>query len=158
MTKVITEQETKHEVTTEGKVERSSSKDLLHEGVQKDIQFDPVKASSTDTKVKESGNDKDPDNCVGLMEGKSPQDQMKFIVYKESILKLFGKCGQCASKCIVMMENKIGFSCKICVLCTKESVHHFEWTTGLSLFKMPAFHLLLASGIITTGMESSKVL
>lgn len=154
MTNVTPEQEERTEV----EVERSSSEDSPYERVGKDIEFDPGEASSTDTEVEESSDDENPDSSVVLVEGKSPQDQMKFIVYEEAILELFGKCGQCGSRCIVTVENKIGSSCKICVSCTLESVHYFEWTTGPSLFKMPAFHLLLASGIIATGMESSKVL
>ena len=92
------------------------------------------------------------------MEGKPPQEQIKFIVFEEAILDVFGKCGQCGSKCIVTMENQIGSSCKICSSCTAQNEHYFEWTTGPCVFKMPAFHLLLASGILETGMESAKVL
>ncbi len=38
------------------------------------------------------------------------------------------------------------------------SQHYFEWATGPCVSKMAAFHLLLASSILATGMESSKVL
>ena len=109
--------------------------------------FIPIEASSTESD--ESSED---------VEGKPPHEQIKFIVFEEAILDVFGKCGQCGSKCIVTMENQIGSSCKICSSCTAQNEHYFEWTTGPCVFKMPAFHLLLASGILETGMETAKVL
>lgn len=73
MTNVTPEQEERTEV----EVERSSSEDSPYERVGKDIEFDPGEASSTDTEVEESSDDEDPDSSVVLVEGKSPQDQMK---------------------------------------------------------------------------------
>ena len=118
--------------------------------------FIPIEASSTESD--ESSEDVDSDKRTILVEGKPPQEQIKFIVFEEAILDGFGKCGQCRSKCIVTMENQIGSSCKICSSCTAQNEHYFEWTTGPCVFKMPAFHLLFASGILATGMESAKVL
>jgi hypothetical protein len=105
----------------------------------------------------ESSEDDEPDKRTVLKAGKPPQDQIKLIIFEQAILDVFGKCGQCGSNCIVSIENQIGSSCKICSLCTAQN-EHFEWTTGPSLLKMPQFHLLLASGILATGMESAKVL
>ena len=101
--------------------------------------------------------DWDPERHTILQMGKSPQDQIKFIVFEEAMLEIFNKCGHCGSECIVTMENQIGSLCTICSRCTTGE-HYFEWTTGQSLFKMPAFHLLFASSILATGMESSKVI
>ena len=92
------------------------------------------------------------------MEGKSPQDQIQFIVFEQAILDVFGQRGRCGSKCVVTAENQIGSCCKIYVACSSDSEHYFEWTTGPCIFKMAAFHLLLASGILATGMEASKIL
>jgi hypothetical protein len=151
------EQETlEQEATIEVEVECSSSEESV--AADTCIEFTAVEASSTESEVEESSDDQHPDKRVFLAAGKSPQEQIKCIIFEEAILELFGKCGQCGSECIVTMENQIGSSCKICVSCTMESVHYFEWTTGPSMFKMPAFHLLLASAIIATGTESSKVL
>ena len=85
----------------------------------------------------------------------SPLDQIKFIVFEEALLKIFSKCGHSGSKFIVTKENQIGSLCTICSRCTTGE-HYFEWTTGPSLFKMPAFHLLFASSILATGIKSSK--
>lgn len=141
------------QTTTEVDVESSTSE----ESVTPHSEFVPVEASSTESD-EGSEEDEDSDRHTILVEGKPPQDQIKFIVFEEAILDVFGKCGQCGSKCIVTMENQIGSSCKICSSCTTQNEHYFEWTTGPSVFKMPAFHLLLASGILATGMESAKVL
>ena len=151
------EQETlEQEATIEVEVECSSSEESV--AADTCIEFTAVEASLTESEVEESSDDQHPDKRVFLAAGKSPQEQIKCIIFEEAILELFGKCGQCGSECIVTMENQIGSSCKICVSCTMESVHYFEWTTGPSMFKMPAFHLLVASAIIATGTESSKVL
>jgi hypothetical protein len=91
-----------------------------------------------------SEEDVDAEKRAILMHGKPPQEQVNFIVFEEAILDIFGKCVQCGAKCIVTMENQIGSLCRICILCTTEAEHSFEWSTGPSLFKMPAFHLLLA--------------
>ncbi|CAB4002145.1 Hypothetical predicted protein, partial [Paramuricea clavata] len=114
----------------------------------------PIKTSSTESD-ESSEEDIDSEKRTILMHGKPPQEQVKFIVFEEAILDIFGKCAQCGAKCIVTMENQIGSSCSSC---TTKAEHSFEWSTAPSLFKMPAFHLLLASGILATGMESSKVL
>ena len=95
--------------------------------------------------------------CTLLRAGKPPQEQIKFIVFKDAILHTLGKCGQCGSKCVVAMEKQIGSCCEICTTCTVDSNHYFEWATGPIMKRMPPFHLLLASGILATGMETSKV-
>ena len=85
------------------------------------------------------------------MEGKPPQDQIKFIIFEEAILDVFRQCVQCGSKCVISAENQIGS-------CSTNGEHYFEWTSGPCVSKMAAFHLLLVSTIIATVMESSKVL
>lgn len=120
--------------TTEVDVESSTSE----ESVTPHSEFVPVEASSTESD-EGSEEDEDSDRRTILVDGKLPQDQIKFIVFEEAILDVFGKCGQCGSKCIVTMKNQIGSSCKICSSCTTQNEHYFEWTTGPSVFKMPAF-------------------
>lgn len=120
--------------------------------------------SNDDFSTNEASSTESKDSCKELEErtttlqkGKLPQDQIKFTVFEEAVLHVFGKCGQCGSKCVVTMENKIGYFCKICSSCTVESNHYFEWATGPMMTRMPSFHLLLASGILAIGMETSKV-
>jgi hypothetical protein len=106
----------------------------------------------------EEDSDKPVDNQTVLVEGKPPQDQIKFIIFEEAVLDIFGQCVQCGSKCIITAEDQIGSCFKICIACSADSQHYFEWATGPCVSKMAAFHLLLASSILATGMESSKVL
>jgi hypothetical protein len=123
---------------------------------EESVTQDHIEESSTASD--ESSEDDEPDKRTVLKVGKPPQDQIKLIIFEQAILDVFGKSGQCGSDCIVSIENQIGSSCKICSSCTAQNEHYFEWTTGPSMFKMLAFHLLLASGILATGMESAKVL
>ena len=118
----------------------------------------PVDVLSSTESDESSEEDPDFDKRTVLVEGKPPQDQIKFIVFEEAILDVFGQCVQCGSKCVISAENQIGSCFKICIACSTNSEHYFEWTTGPCVSKMAAFHLLLASTIIATGMESSKVL
>ncbi|CAB4021741.1 Hypothetical predicted protein [Paramuricea clavata] len=83
------------------------------------------------------------------------QDQIKLLFLNKLFLMFLVNAVIVILDCVVSIENQIGSSCSSC---TAENEHYFEWTTGPSLFKMPAFHLLLASGILVTGMESAKVL
>ena len=39
-----------------------------------------------------------------LQAGKPPQEQIKFIVFEDAILHTIGECGQCGSKCVVVMR------------------------------------------------------
>ena len=152
---VTAEQETDEATTVDVRSSTSEESATSHS------EFVPIEALSTESEAEESCDDLDPDwdpeRHTILQMGKSPQDQIKFIVFEEAILEIFNKCGHCGSECIVTMENQIGSLCTICSRCTTGE-HYFEWTTGPSLFKMPAFHLLFASSILATGMESSKVI
>jgi hypothetical protein len=106
----------------------------------------------------ENEDDSDHERWI-LQKGKTPQDQVKIVVFEEAILRAFEKCRHCGSKCIVTMESRIGSSCKISASCESgESKHHFVWSTGPLINRMPVFHLLFATGILATGMESAKVL
>ena len=135
----------------------SSSSETTGEGDNIDpFDFKPGEKSSTEDEESPAS---EPEQGRRLLEaGKPPKDQIKFIVFEEAVLDVFGHCSKCGAKCIVTMENQIGSTCKICSSCTSESGHYFEWSTGPLMNHMPVFHLLLATGILATGMESSKVL
>ena len=154
-TQSVVPEEENEEATTEVEVTSSTSE----ESAVVQSEFVPVETLSTESE--DSNDDRDPDwdphKRTILKMGKSPESQIKFIVFEEAILDIFSKCGHCGSECIVTMENQIGSLCTICSRCTTGE-HYFEWTTGPSLLKMPAFHLLFASSILATGMESSKVI
>ena len=61
-----------------------------------------------------------------LQAGKPPQEQIKFIVFEDAILHPIGECGQCGSKCVVVMRKQIGSCCEICTTGTVDSNHYFD--------------------------------
>lgn len=89
---------------------------------------------------------------------KSPQDQQKFIVFEESLVKCFKHCFKCNSECIVSLESTIGTFSQISVNCLKDSNHSFHWSTGPLHNRLPVFHLLITAGILASGLECGKVL
>lgn len=145
------EQETE-EATTEVDVKSSTSQ----ESATGHSEFVPIETLSTESETEDvtTWTQIRIQHTI-LQMGKSPQNQIMFIVFEEAILKIFSKCGHCGSKCIVTKENQIGSLCTICSRCTT-GAHYFEWTTGPSVFKMSAFHLMFASSILATGIKSSK--
>ena len=52
-----------------------------------------------------------------LTQDKSPQKQLKFIVFEESLVKAFGVCRQCGWQCKLTLEKQVGSSCSILVSC-----------------------------------------
>ena len=96
-------------------------------------------------------NDRDKQHKLILHEGKPPQKQIKRVIFEDAILKAFGSCRQCGSKCILSLTNQVGSSCYIAISCIVDNRHDFIWSTGPTLNRLPVFHLLLASGILCTG-------
>ena len=124
--------------------------------VKQDFEYSPIEATTTESE--DTYEEVDSKTRIVLQQGKPPQEQIKFVVFEDAVLDAFGTCSPCGSKCTVTMESQRGSSCKISSCCTRESNHHVEWMTGPTVNDMPIFHLLLASGVLATGMESSKVL
>ena len=92
-----------------------------------------------------------------LSEDKSPQDQMKFIIFEESIVQRFAVCSICKFACIVSVQHRIGTYAKIAVRCKSGDItHNFTWSTGPLLNRLPLLHLMIASSVVCTGMECAK--
>ena len=83
---ITAEQETK-EATTEVDVKSSTSK----ESATGHSEFVPIEALSTESEAEESCDDLDPERHTILQMGKSPQDQIKFIIFEEAILEIYGR-------------------------------------------------------------------
>lgn len=139
---------------SELKVDEESS--ASEESVKPGFEYSPTEATTTESE--DTCEEVDSKTRIVLRQGKPPQEQIKFVVFEDAVLEAFGTCSLCGSKCTVTMESQRGSSCKISSSCTRETYHHFEWMTGPTVNGMPVFHLLLASGVLATGMESSKVL
>ena len=141
----------------EFEVEEVSSASEESELVEQESEY----SSSTEASATESEDtceEEDVKTRIVLQQGKPPQEQIKFVVFEEAVLEVFGACSRCGSKCTVTIESQRGSSCRISSCCTRETSHNLEWMTGPMVNGMPVFHLLLASGVLATGMESSKVL
>ena len=95
---------------------------------------------------------------VVLSTDKLPKDQLKFIVFEESIANVFRVCFKCNASCNVFVERQIGTHCKIGVFCSANPNHNFSWMTGPLCNRLPIINLMIASSIVCTGMECSKTL
>ena len=95
---------------------------------------------------------------IVLSSSKPPQEQKKFIVFEEALVKCFETCFKCKSPCAVVLESTIGTFCQISVKCSYDSNHCFSWSTGPIHNRLPLLHLMITSGILASGLECSKVL
>ncbi len=95
---------------------------------------------------------------IVLSSSKPPQEQKKFIVFEEALIKCFDTCFKCKSPCAVVLESTIGTFCQISVKCSYDSNHCFSWSTGPIHNRLPLLHLMITSRILASGLECSKVL
>ena len=137
-------------------VEIYETSSASEEAVEEDFQYSPSEATSTESE--DTSEEVDSKTQTVLRQGKPLQEQIKFVVFEDAVLEAFGLCRLCGSNCAVTMESQRGSLCKISSCCTRDSKHNFEWMTAPTVNGMPVFHLLLASGVLATGMESSKAL
>lgn len=149
------------------------------EVVENDELSDPIKKSTTEHDGDESGDEyiiatsgeeseleegcsdgnlELNDEPIILSKEKSIEYQLKFIVCEGSIATTFGVCLKCESNCSVSVTNIIGGYCKINISCLSSAKHNITWSTGPLLNRLPSFNLLMASTILSTGMESSKTI
>ena len=101
---------------------------------------------------------KEHDEPIMLTSTKSIKDQLKFIICEESIVKTFSVCMKCGSQCSVFIRSRVGSCCVICIACTSSAAHNISWSTGPLMNRLPALNLLIASSILSTGMECNKTL
>ena len=95
---------------------------------------------------------------IVLVNNKLPHDQMKFIIFEESLVKCFERCFKCDSVCAVCLESTVGTFCRISVTCSGDINHGFAWSTGPLHNRLPLFNLMITSGILSSGLECAKVL
>ena len=98
------------------------------------------------------------DEPIILTSEKSVKDQLKFIICEESIARTFALCLKCESRCSVLVTSVIGSYCKILISCSASAGHNISWSTGPLMNRLPAFNLLMAASILSTGMESNKTI
>ena len=122
-----------------------------------DDEYDPdFDGGSEEEEPLKEANDEMPEK-ITLSSSKPPQEQMKFIIFEEALVKCFESCFKCGGKCIVGLQSSIGTFCHISVRCLVNSHHDFTWSTGPLHNRMPVLHLLITSGIFSSGLECAKV-
>ena len=127
-----------------------------------DENFEPEFENEDDTDEGESISSpkkthKDKQRIV-LSRDKLPHDQMKFVVFEESLVKCFERCFKCDSACFVYLRSTVGTFCRISVTCSGDIDHAFDLSTGPLNNRLPLFNLMLTSGILSSGLECAKVL
>ncbi|CAB4031322.1 Hypothetical predicted protein, partial [Paramuricea clavata] len=141
--------------------------ELVPNTSQPELDSDPIdKHSSSDEEYQSDESDLESDEGINgdrgelitLSSNKLPHDQMKFIVFEQSIVKRFGVCSTCRSTCTVSLQRNIGTYCKIALHCSADSSHSFTWSTGPLRNRLPVLHLMIASSVLCTGMECAKAL
>ena len=55
---------------------------------------------------------------IVLVNNKLPHDQMKFIIFEESLVKCCERCFKCDSVCAVCLESTVGTFCRMSVTCS----------------------------------------
>ena len=93
-----------------------------------------------------------------LSNDKPASEQIKIVVFEAAIVNAFTQCLQCGALCNISLEQQIGSTCSIHISCSYTTSHDFTWSTGPMINRLPTFHLLFAAGILSTGLESSKVI
>ena len=88
---------------------------------KQDRDYIPAGAVSTESETDSSEDEIEKDQRIVLQKGKTPQQQVKLIVFKEAIIQAFRKCRQCGSNCTISLESLVGSSCYICVSCPVNS-------------------------------------
>ena len=88
---------------------------------KQDRDYIPAGAVSTESETDSSEDEIEKDQRIVLQQGKTPQQQIKLIVFEEAIIQAFRKCRQCGSNCTISLESLVGSSCYICVSCPVNS-------------------------------------
>ena len=132
--------------------------DLEFEGDEScDDEFSPTPGEESEA---DEGHQEDNEarNFVTLSSDKIIEDQLKFIVCEESMATTFRVCFKCGSRCPVSVGDTIGSYCKFYISCCSSPEHNITWSTGPLLNRLPVFNLLMASTILSTGLECNKTL
>lgn len=96
-------------------------------------------------------------NARILSKTKSPEKQLKFIVFEEALVKAFQSCAICGGNCAVTTNAMMGTYCKFDILCANDANHRFSWSTGPLHNHMPILNLLMSSATMCGGMHPNKV-
>ena len=85
----------------------------------------------------------------------NPQDDIKFIVFKQELFKLFKRCPECCAPVIKKHHSTQGTQLFVTLICIND--HTFSWQSQPMLERMAAGNLLLSSSILLTGSTYTRV-
>lgn len=118
---------------------------------KKDVNYVPLKCDSFSDDASES----EEEDKTKTQSSMSPQDDTKFIVFKEKLLKLFKRCLECGAVVTEMNESTQGSQLFITMKCINE--HLTSWESQPMIDGMAAGNLLLSSSILLSGATYTKV-
>ena len=70
------------------------------------ISVGEISSADSDDSIQEDADDPEYDKRTILVEGKPPQDQIKFIVFEQASLDVFGQCVRRGSKCVAKFASR----------------------------------------------------
>ena len=85
----------------------------------------------------------------------NPQDDTKFIVFKQELFKLFKRCPECGAPVIQTDQSTQGTQLFVTLICSNN--HTFSWQSQPMLERMAAGNLLLSSSILLSGSTYTRV-
>ena len=119
---------------------------------QKDITYLPPKSEnvSDDSNMSEWE-----DEDEGKAKFLKPQDDTKYIVFKQELFKLFKFCPECGATVTKKHQSTQGSQLFVTLVCING--HKYSWQSRPMLEGMAAGNLLLSSSILPSGSTYTKV-
>ena len=91
----------------------------------------------------------------GEIKGEKPQDDTKYIIFKQELFKFFKYCPECGAAVIKRNQSTQGSQLYVTLECMNN--HRYSWQSQLMLEGMAAGNLLLSSSILVSGSTFTKV-
>ncbi|XP_027055808.1 uncharacterized protein LOC113682826 [Pocillopora damicornis] len=91
----------------------------------------------------------------GETKWEKPQDDTKYIVFKQELFKLFKYCPECGAVVIKRNQSTQGSQLFVTLECMNN--HKYSWQSQPMLEGMAAGNLLLSSSILLSGSTFTKV-
>ena len=119
---------------------------------QKDASYLPSTSEclSDDSNVSGSEDEKE-----GKLKPLNPQDDTKFVVFKQELFKLFTRCPDCGAVVIKKEQSTQGTQLFVTLIC--KNGHRNFWSSQPMIEGMAAGNLLLSSSILLSGSTYTKV-
>ena len=87
--------------------------------------------------------------------GVNPQDDVKFLVFKQELVKLFTSCPKCGAGIRKKLEFTLGSQLLVTLKCING--HTYLWNRQPTIKEMAAGNLLMSSSILLSGATYTKI-